>query len=199
MIGFVIRYELRLWAALFRWVFRRPVAIEAGARRFTYHRAVNLILGAFLAVSAIELPILHLILPWATVRAVALALGVYGLIWMVGLLATMHVHQHVVGPSGLRIRNSITLDLPLRWDQIAALDVRRRSLPPGGQTQLEDGVLSLGMASQTSVDVRLVAPLVVPVGKTRGQAVTQIRFHADEPEALVEAARAHLALAVGES
>src|SRR5690349_20419910 len=118
---------------------------------------------------------------------------------MVGLLATMHVHQHVVGPSGLRIRNSITLDLPLRWDQIAALDVRHRSLTPGGQTQLEDGVLSLGMASQTSVDVRLVAPLVVPVRKTRGQAVTRIRFHADEPEALVEAARAHLALAVGES
>lgn len=189
---FVIRYELRLWAALYRWIFRRPVPIEPGAQRFTYHRAVNLILGAFLVVSAIEVPILHLMLPWDGVRLTALAIGVYGLIWMVGLLATMRVHQHLVGPSGLRLRNSITLDLPLRWDQIAAIDVRRRSLPPGGQTQLEDGVLSLGMASQTSVDIRLTAPLVVPVRKTRGQAVDQIRFHADEPEALVAAARTYL-------
>ncbi|GIE63825.1 hypothetical protein BJY16_008053 [Actinoplanes octamycinicus] len=189
LIRFVVVYELRLWAALYRWVFRRPVPIEPGAQRFTYHRAVNLILGVLLVVSAIEVPILHLIVPWEPVRLAALAIGVYGLVWMVGLLATMHVHQHLVGPSGLRIRNSLTLDLPLRWDQIAAIDVRRRSMPPGGQTQLEDGVLSLGMASQTSVDIRLTEPLTVPVRKTRGESVSQIRFHADEPEALVAAAR----------
>ncbi|BCJ40480.1 hypothetical protein GCM10010168_81860 [Actinoplanes ianthinogenes] len=166
--------------------------IEPGAQRFTYHRAVNLILGAFLVVSAIEVPILHLILPWEPVRLTALAIGVYGLIWMVGLLATMRVHQHLVGPSGLRIRNSLSLDLPLPWERIAAIEVRRRSMPPGGQTQLEDGVLALGMAGQTSVDVVLMGPLVVPVRKTRGEPVTRIRFHADEPEALVAAARSHL-------
>ncbi|GAA2708605.1 hypothetical protein [Actinoplanes palleronii] len=202
MIGLgkkVVLYELRLWAALFRWILRRPLPLEPGAQRFTYHRAVTLILGALLGVSVIELPILHFVLPWETIRIASLALGVYGLFWMVGLLATMHVHQHLVGPSGLRIRNSLTLDLPICWDRIAAIEVRRRSMPPGGQTQLEDGVLSLGMAGQTSVDVRLTEPTVVAVRKTRGQPATTIRFHADEPEALVAAAREHLNTRVGEA
>jgi hypothetical protein len=71
--------------------------------------------------------------------------------------------------------------------------MRRRSLPPGGQTQVdqvgERRVLSLGAASQTSVDVVLSRPLTVPVKKAGGQPVTEIRFHADDPESLVAAAR----------
>jgi hypothetical protein len=48
------------------------------------------------------------------------------------------------------------------------------------------------MGSQTSVDVMLSRPLSVDVKKTRGEPVTQIRFHADDPEALVAAAQAQL-------
>ncbi|MEU4423484.1 hypothetical protein AB0F81_22890 [Actinoplanes sp. NPDC024001] len=190
LLRFVVVYELRLWAALFRWILRRPIPVEPGTERFEYVGAVRMILGVFIGVSALEIPILHLMVPWETVRIALLAIGVYGLIWMFGLLATMRVYPHLVGPAGLRIRNSITLDLLLEWDAIESIEVRRRSMPPGGQTQLEDGVLSLGMASQTSIDVRLTAPRVVPVRKTRGEPVSVIRFHADDPEALVAAARA---------
>lgn len=190
---FVVVYELRLWAALFRWILRRPIPVGPGVERFGYVGAVKLILGAFIAVSAVEIPILDLMIPWEPVRVAALALGVYGLFWMVGLAATMVVHPHLVGPTGLRIRNSITLDVPIAWEHVESLEVRRRSMPPGGQTQLEDGVLSLGMASQTSIDVRLTGPMVLPVRKAKGRPATTVRFHADDPEALVQAARAHLA------
>jgi hypothetical protein len=192
---FVVVYELRLWAALFRWILRRPVPVEPGTRQFGYIGAVKMILIAFIAVSAIEIPILELMIPWRPVANVLLFAGVYGLIWMFGLVASMVVHPHLVGPPGLRIRNSVTLDVPIGWDRIAAIEVRRRSMPPGGQTQLEDGVLSLGMASQTSIDVRLAEPMVLPVRKTKGQPATTVRFHADDPEGLVEAARAFLATA----
>ncbi|WP_328477038.1 hypothetical protein OHA21_23490 [Actinoplanes sp. NBC_00393] len=192
LFRFVVVYELRLWAALFRWVLRRPIPVEPGTTRYEYVGAVKMILGVFIGVSALEIPILHLMIPWDGVRIALLAIGVYGLIWMFGLLATMRVYPHLVGPAGLRIRNSITLDLPLTWDEIASIEVRRRSMPPGGQTQVEDGVLSLGMASQTSIDVHLTAPRVVPVRKTGGEPVRVIRFHADDPEGLVEAARARI-------
>jgi hypothetical protein len=185
---FVVVYELRLWAALFRWILRRPVPVEPGTRRFGYLGAVKMILIAFIVVSAIEIPILELMIPWRPVANVALGIGVYGLIWMFGLLASMVVHPHLVGPAGLRIRNSITLDVAIPWESIVSIEVRRRSMPPGGQTQLEDGVLSLGMASQTSVDVRLAEPLVLPVRKAKGQPATTVRFHADDPEGLVAAA-----------
>ena len=42
------------------------------------------------------------------------------------------------------------------------------------------------------LDVMLSRPLSVDVKKTRGEPVTQIRFHADEPEALAAAAQAQL-------
>jgi hypothetical protein len=192
LVRFVVVYELRLWAALFRWILRRPVPVEPGTRRFGYIGAVKMILIAFIAVSAIEIPILELLIPWRPVANVALFAGVYGLIWMIGLAASMVVHPHLVGPAGLRIRNSLTLDVGIPWASIASIEVRRRSMPPGGQTQLEDGVLSLGMASQTSIDVRLTEPLVLPVRKAKGQSVTTVRFHADDPEGLVDAARESL-------
>jgi hypothetical protein len=155
-----------------------------------------MLFGVFIGLSAVELPILHLLLPWHAARVASLIVGGYGLFWMVGLLATLYTHPHLVGPAGLRIRNSTTLDLPIPWDAVSAVRLRRRSLPPGGQTQVEqmgpDRVLSLGVGSQTSVDVLLSGPLTVPVKKAGGEPVIQIRFHADDPEGLVAAAREHM-------
>ncbi|HEY7272258.1 MAG TPA: hypothetical protein VH502_05955 [Actinoplanes sp.] len=193
---FVLKYELRLWEALFRWAFRRPHRVEPGTVTFSYTGAVAMLFGVFIGLSALEIPILHLILPWPLARTISVVAGAYGLFWMIGLLATLRTHPHLVGPSGLRIRNSTTVDVAIGWDDIDAVRVRRRSLPPGGQTQVEEvgdeRVLSLGVGSQTSVDVLLGRPLTVAVRKTGGAPVTQIRFHADDPEALVAAAQAYL-------
>jgi hypothetical protein len=193
---FVIRYELRLWEALFRWVFRRPHRVEPGTTTFAYVGAVTLLFGAFIGVSAVEIPILHLILPWQIARKISLIVGAYGLFWMFGLYATLRTRPHLVGPLGLRIRNGNTMDVPIPWNAVSAIRVRRRSLPPGGQTQVEqigdNRVLSIGVGSQTSVDVMLSRPLSVDVKKAGCDPVAQIRFHADDPEALVAAAQAQL-------
>ena len=193
---FVIIYEVRLWVALFRWVFRRPPRVTPGTTTHAYAGGARLLFGAFIGISAIEIPILHLILPWPAARVASLIVGGYGLFWMIGLLATLHTNPHLVGPDGLRIRNSSTVNVPIGWNAIAGMRVRRRSLPPGGQTQVEtagdERVLSLGVGGQTSVDVLFSRPVTVPVKKALGEPVTQIRFHADDPEALVEAAGAYL-------
>jgi hypothetical protein len=193
---FALKYELRLWEALFRWAFRRPHRVEPGTVRFSYSGAVAMLFGVFIGLSAVEIPILHLLLPWPTARAISVMAGAYGLFWMIGLLATLRTHPHLVGPSGLRIRNSTTVDVAVGWADVQAVRVRRRSLPPGGHTQVEENgnqrVLSLGVGSQTSVDVMLSRPLTVAVKKTGGAPVTQIRFHADDPEGLVAAAQTHL-------
>ena len=53
------------------------------------------------------------------------------------------------------------------------------------------------MGSQTSIDVRLTGPLVLGVRKAKGQPATTVRFHADDPEGLVAAARDFLRPAGG--
>ncbi|MFI6262215.1 PH domain-containing protein [Micromonospora sp. NPDC051006] len=192
-----VRYEIALWRSLYRWIFRRPERLAPGDETFGYSGAVMTLLWIFIIVSAIEIPILELILPWELVSNIALGLGIYGLIWMFGLMASLRVLPHVVGEAGIRIRNGISLDYTIPWSAVETLRVHRRSMLPEGQTQVEPNAtgvtLMLGLGSQTSIDVLLREPIEVPVRKARGAAVTELRFHADDPEALVAAARARLA------
>jgi hypothetical protein len=188
----LLRYEMRLWLALCRWVFRRPEPVAPGTVRFSYSGGGTLLLTAFIVMSAIEIPILDLVLPWPVARIISLIVGVYGLLWMIGLMATLHVYPHLVGETGIRIRKSIALDLTVPWGNIRNIRARGRSLPPGGQTQFEDGVLSFGVSGGTTVDLVLEEPITLPEKKTRGEPVSEIRFHADRPDDLVAAARTRL-------
>src|SRR6476619_3686632 len=100
----LIRYEMRLWLALYRWVFRRPEPVPPGSVPFSYSGTGTMLLMAFIVVSAIEIPVLHLLLPWTVARIIAWIAGVYGLLWMIGLLATLRIYPHLVGEPGIRIR-----------------------------------------------------------------------------------------------
>jgi hypothetical protein len=46
-----------MWRSLFRWMFRRPVAPDAGAKAFGYAAVVTPLLFVFIAVSAIDVPL----------------------------------------------------------------------------------------------------------------------------------------------
>ncbi|MCI0689908.1 MAG: hypothetical protein L0Y54_22115, partial [Sporichthyaceae bacterium] len=124
----VLAYELGLWRSLFRWVLRRPVA-EPGAEAFLYAAVLTPVFLAFIGVSAVELPVVHLLLPWEGVRRVVDVISAYGLLWMVGLLASMRVHPHVISDAGLRVRHGISVDVAIPWEAIATVRARQRSVP----------------------------------------------------------------------
>ncbi|TDD95417.1 hypothetical protein [Jiangella asiatica] len=191
-----VTMELDGWRSLYRWIARRPRVTEPGAEAFGYLEPVSVIIWAFIGVSAVEVPVVHFILPWHTVRIIALVIGIWGLIWMFGYLASLKVHPHVVGRSGLRVRNGAGIDIMLPWDEVDAIRINKRALPTSKTVQLEetpDGtVLQLGISSQTNVHLALFDPTTVML--PRGPvAVTELRFFADDPKALVISARRHLA------
>jgi hypothetical protein len=184
--------EATMWRSLFRWVLRRPRTTEPGARTFGYSRTVAPVLFAFIAVSAVELPILHFLLPWPPVRFVADIISVYGLLWMFGLLASLRVNPHIVAASGLRLRGGGgSLDVTIPWEYVASVRATNRSLP-GKDTQVNGAVLSIGVLKQTSVDVTFRQPTILELPKGDTEPVTELRFAADDPGALVAAAREHL-------
>ncbi|WP_406038272.1 hypothetical protein OG799_25285 [Micromonospora sp. NBC_00898] len=115
---------------------------------------------------------------------------------MIGLFASLRVHPHVVGATGLRVRNGVSVDFVLPWPAVARVDARYRSLPSSRAVQLEaadDGiVLHISAGSQTSVDVVLREPLAVSLPKGPSGAVTEVRLYADDPHALVARARRQL-------
>ena len=189
-------FEIGIWRSLGRWVVRRPAGVGPGAQAFGYARSATPIIWVFIIVSAIEVPVAHVLLPWELAKTASLALGVWGLMWMFGFLASLHVYPHVAGPDGLRLRNGAHVDVLLPWDAIRSAVAHHRDMPSQRQVQLVDTetgtVLHLVQSSETSVDVVLSRPIEVTL--PRGPVtVTQVRAHVDEPRAMVARIRSHLA------
>ena len=177
-----ILFEVALYRSTARLAARRP-AVPAGATPYSYVGAVVVLLWAFVIGSAVELVALHLILPWEAVRLAADVLGIWGLIWMLGFAASMHVHPHLVTDTGLLVRNGHGPGLEVPWDDVVAVRSRERSLDSGRARQYADGVLSIVVGSRTNVELTLARPVETTV---RGEkvAATELHLFADDPRAL---------------
>jgi hypothetical protein len=186
-----VAFELDQYRSLFRWVSRRP-DVPSDAVAFAYIGAVALLLWVFIAVSAIELVVLHLLLPWETIRVIADVLSLWGLAWMFGFMASFNVHPHLVSASGLRVRHGAGTDFTVGWEAIATIGVRERSREKSRAVQLdrdEKGTaLNVVIASRTNVNLTLRHPLVVALPKGE-ESVTAVRLYADDARGLVSRVR----------
>lgn len=189
-----VLFELSLYRSLFRWITRR-YAVPPDAEPFPYVGAVSLLLWAFIVVSAVELVVLHVIVPWETIRLVVDIVSLWGLAWMLGLAAGFYAYPHLVTPAGLRVRHGSRTDITVPWEEIAAIGVRERGRERSRALQVdtddEGSVLNVVIASRTNVDVTLRTPLVVPL-RQGDETVTRIRFLSDDARALVGRVREHL-------
>jgi hypothetical protein len=175
MTGRAVRYELAMWRSLFRWILRRPAV---GGGPFGGEATVMPLLWMFIGPSAAEVPILHLILPWHTARVTSLGLCAYGLLWMVGILASLKVHPHRVGPTGMRIRSGLSYDVIVPWNAVATAPARH-----GGELRRHLRLVQFGQAdaghgrrtaqgSQRSPHGVLAGGLGVALGGHHGEADT---------------------------
>jgi hypothetical protein len=188
-------FEFALYRSLLRWILRRP-AVPAGATPYSSIGVISALLWVFVVVSAVELFVVHVAVPWKTPRLVLDVLGVWGLLWMLGMQASFKVYPHLVAESGLHVRRGHSLDIVVPWHAIASMRVRERGLDKGRGLQLERGedgtVVSVVIASRTNVDVTLRHPLVVSL-PSGAEPITEIRFFADEASAVVKTARERIA------
>lgn len=188
-------FESGVWRSLYIWLARRPRVPEPGATPFGYYEPVSLIIWVFIIGSAIEVVVVHFIIPWPIVQIIALVIGVWGLIWMIGYAAALRVHPHAVGPTGLWVRNGSTVDVALRWSDIDAIRIQKRTLPESKTVQVADGddgnVLQVAVSSQLNVHLVLFEPVTVQL-LDGPVTFTELRFYADDPKELVVRARERL-------
>lgn len=190
--------ESGVWRSLYHWARRRPIGVGPGDDVFGYAAAAAPILWVFVGLSAFEIPLLHLVLPWPVVRIVFLILGAWGLIWMIGFLASYYVHPHVVGAAGLRARNSMLIDIPLAWDLVEQVRPHQRTSSGTSTLQYEPGpgdagIVHVAVSSMTNVEIVLNRPILVAVPKLGAREVTVVRCYADDPAAFIARARQRLA------
>ncbi|MYQ96870.1 hypothetical protein GTY20_39490 [Streptomyces sp. SID4946] len=186
----LVLHELRALTSLGRWVRRRTHGVRPGDLAAAYTGPQTAMMYGLLFVMVIETVGLAFLIPWPAVHRVILVLDLYGVVLVLALHAACVTRPHVVHSDGsLRIRYGALFDLAIPQDAVASVRVDRR-YPEGRLITLsEDGVLDLIVGSQTSVTLKLNRPLPFtrPLGAT--EKAHTIRFHADDPRALVSALR----------
>lgn len=191
--------ERVVYASIGRAIARRP-AVPSGARGFRFHAPVLTILWIFLVLSAVELVVIDLIVHrWVAVRILLLAIGVWGLAWMIGLLCSYYMRPHTVGPEGIEIRDGLDLDVRLSWEDVHSVALRKHTSPPKTPRVVADGdrhTLVVPILHETNIEIVLERPTsiavpgVPPTGGARS--VEAVRLWADDPRAFLETVRDHI-------
>ena len=174
-IVWFVKLEIGIWRSLFLWLTRRVPGKRPGAEDFSYAKETTPIIIAITFVSALELPVVHLLIPWEAAKLALLIVGVWGLLWMVGYLASMRVFRHLLDDEGMRIRYGAHVDLRIPWDAVEEVTAQRGRFDARGLV-VEDGVTHVPVLKQTRVRVTL-------------EGGDEVRFYADDPRGFVAAAR----------
>lgn len=197
------RGEMLIFESIWLAITRRP-RIAEGAKGFAYHRPTLTILMIFMVLSAIEIPIIDMIVHrWVPVRVLMLAIGIWGLLWMIGLLCAFFVRPHTVGPEGIHVREGTRIDLFASWDDIESVrlhlttpDMKSTDKPKRIFEQDGEMVCAIRASNETNIEIRFERPtaLRLPGGPPKGgvHEVTLLQFWADEPKELLNEVRRYI-------
>lgn len=190
--------EKIIYASIARAVVRRP-AVPAGARGLRYHAPVLTILWIFIVLSAVELVVIDLIVhQWVVVRIVCLVIGIWGLIWMIGLLCSYYMRPHVVGPEGIEARNGLDTNVRISWDDVHSVEIKKHVHEPKTPKIIGDDqkTFALNILNETNIEITLEAPtsITLPGLPPKGgeHTVSTIRLWADDPKAFLTEVREHI-------
>ena len=178
--------EVTLYLALGRWIVRRP-DVPAGTIPIGYSRLVAPMLWLWIFGSATEVVVLDVLLSrwWTPLRIPLLVVGIWGLVWMLGMLAAYRTRPHLLGETSLQVRDGIhaRVDVPLaRIASVRSVDHELPGLLKSVHVEGEgDGaILLIGVGSRTSLELVLTGPttLETPHGPTT---VARVGLWVDEP------------------
>lgn len=185
--GFIAA-EIGVVTSLGRLMVRRP-KIPPESIPITYHRQSAPIMWTMVGLVVVEIVVLHLVIPWPTVRLVVTVLSLYSLLWIVGFIAGFVVQPHLLSGKELVLRHGPTIQVAIPLGMIESIVIRERDVSGMRSVRLEgseaggdDPVLHIAQGGRTNVDLTMTAPLCgcdrVPAGEVR-----RIHFWVDDPRA----------------
>lgn len=189
-----LRLEATLYLALGRWVTRRR-DVPPGTTAIGYARLVTPMLCLWVFGSAVEVVVLDVLLSrwWPPLRIPLLVVGVWGLVWMLGMLAAYRVRPHLLGERVLQVRDGIhaRVDVPLeRISSVRTVDHELPGLLRSVHVEGEgdEAMLLVGVSSRTNLELVMTGPteLDTPRGPTT---VARMGLWVDEPRAVAELLR----------
>lgn len=190
--------EARLWLTIARWLTRRG---PTGPSAFSYHRrsALGLLVGFCVLTTPLELLLWEVVIPWPWLRVALFVLGIYGLIWVIGLYASLQTRPHQLDDHGVRVHYGLLATARIPYDAIAAIAAERRVAPkhndgvqiveeaPASPGVPPHAVAFVGVSGKTDVTIRLDRPLAIERLFGPGAPVTVFHLAADDPAGFVAA------------
>ena len=182
--------ELALYVQLGRWIVRRP-DVPRGATSVPYGRLATPVVWLFIFGSAVEVVAFDLILSrWLTsLRIPVLALGIWGLVWMLGLMASYRMRPHLLTDTHLHVRNMARTEVVVPLDAVQRVTVADRD--EGGIRSLKvvDDALLVMVSGRTNLQLALAegTTLTTPGGEL---APATLGLWVDEPREVAELVRA---------
>lgn len=173
--------ELKVFGALWHGIRGRRV-LPPDARAIGYAGGLALPMGILVVLGVVEIVAAELLVPWLWLRLVLLIAGLYGLLWVLGLLAATRVYPHAVGPAELRLRFAVLTEVVV---PLAKLGAVRRELcgSHDGMVEAGDGTLSFAVNGTTNLVLALTEPHRVDLGRRGSHSIERIRLYADDPDA----------------
>ena len=176
-----LRQDLMLIRAIFMLATGRRDVAE-GEQPIAYSGPLVVMMVALTAADGIVAVLLHRLLP-PGVRNAALVLGVIGLVWLMGFVASLICYPHVVSAGRLRLRFSVFHDLTVPAAAIRSAGTTARD--PDTQKSAErfddEVVLAVGGRANVVVDLDAtgffsLSPRIDDAGTLR-----RVTFYADQP------------------
>jgi hypothetical protein len=181
--------ELALYRQLGRWLTRRP-DVPAGTTPVPYSRLATPVVWLFIFGSTVEVVAFDLILSrWLTfLRIPFLVLGIWGVVWMLGLMASYRMRPHLVTDAALHVRHMARTEVVVPLEAIAS--VRVADVDAGGIRALKvlDDRLLVLVSGRTNIQLDLVdgTTLQTPLGQ---MSPTVVGLWVDEPRKVAELLR----------
>lgn len=179
----IVLAEIAIWTALGRWIVRRP-AVPKNATPIGYAQLVGPILWLWIFGSAVEVVVVdviaHRYFPDA-VRLPLLVLGIWGVLWMIGLYAAYRTRPHVLNADALIARGGLRSQVTVPLDQVVSVASAQHELPGIVKTlHVEDDLLLLGVSSETNLELLLAGP--TPLATSNGEVTAnRVGIWVDEP------------------
>ncbi len=181
-----LRLELALYRSLARWVARRP-DVPSGAVPIGYARLVGPMLWLWIFGSAVEVVVVEVVLrhvdqPWAAaLRLPLLVLGVWGVLWMLGMLASYRVRPHVLTDAELLIRSGALTWVVVPMSAVETTRAVEHELPGVIRSlHIEGPLVLVGVSSRTNLELVLSGPTML--SSSRGPvSADRVGLWVDEP------------------
>jgi hypothetical protein len=176
-----VLFEVALYRSLARWVGRRP-DVPAGTTPIGYGQLAGPMMWLWIFGSAVEVVVLDVVLHrWLpAARLPFLVLGVWGVVWMLGLLASMRVRPHLLDATHLVVRSGARTRVVVPLVALAGVRAATHEVPGLVRTLQElDGLLLVGM-EETNLELVLTGPTTLETA--RGPwTVERVGLYVDEP------------------